>query len=365
MGLLESGEYDADHLIFFFGDSSVAGPFLTQRDPNYLNTPKFLESELQLLIHPHRSVRVVDWSFAAASMFEYYCLLCRAEKYAPSLIIVPINWRFFTPLVYDDPQWDFSELSALAPLLESFGPGVESPMDIERISLTDRFNLSCRYWGLYATGVKRWLKSTFKDSEAEQDVIAARRTVAWNERRLFEKLSKEKLDYDWAAQNYPMRIDEDNKMLRLLRAFSHAAERRNIQVIFYVTPINIEQIKAVGAFEADLFQESLERMVDTAASRGAVCLDLSGLLGSEFFLDPFEHYAEEGHRRIASLLLPEILEKLKFLSGKNEVVRGSLVFPEPLRINGRTGAVPMKRHVAKSKGGPLRPEPFMKTFTAD
>jgi hypothetical protein len=190
MRLLESDACDKNNLVFFFGDSSVAGPFLTQRDPAYLNVPRILEAKLQSLSPLNRRINVIDWSFAGASMFEYYCLLCKAAKYKPSLLIVPINWRMFSPMVYDNPDWDFSELSELAPLHERFQSGISNPLELEDISAPRHLAFKVSFLGLYASGIKHWLMSHLRESKQDPLMILARTAQREREKillRIFEK----------------------------------------------------------------------------------------------------------------------------------------------------------------------------------
>jgi hypothetical protein len=322
---LESNDDNAGSLIFFFGDSSVAGPFLSQRDPRYVNAPKILQRELYSLGPAMQEVRVVDWSFAGASMFEFYCLLCRAEKYKPLFIIVPINWRMFAPAVYDDPNWDFSELSVLAPLLEHFGDGVSNPMQLEHISMMSRLRLEFKFWSLYPAGMKYSILSKVRDKEIARNNFIMRTLVGQNEKHLLEELRNSHLTRELALTVYPMQIDENNKMLELLTAFADAAARRKIPVIFYVTPINVDRLRVLGTFDAALFQQSLANIRAAATSHNAGFLDLSDSLSSNFFTDLYEHYSEAGQQKIADFLLPQVLKRL------DENIKSSLSLDKPSR----------------------------------
>jgi hypothetical protein len=103
--------------------------------------------------------------------------------------------------------------------------------------------------------------------------------------------------------------------LQALRSVVEAAERLDMKLLFYITPIHLEEMRRRQAFDDDLFQASVERVVEAARSETSLCLNLSGLLRGRDFLDSGEHYTADGNRLIARALAVEAGEILMAAQG--------------------------------------------------
>ena len=294
-GTIRRGTAEPGSVLVFFGDSSVARPPWAKR--NSPSIPALLEAELRNFSPDSLSPSVLDWAFAGGRFFHYYCLLFEAEKHRPSLVIIPINWRSLGPQA---PQWRekfaFHELSALVPRGEWAHPSGKSVLRLEGIP-PPRLALRLLHRPtLFITGLRVSFQTTlgiqpkeepwaevFDNLPSGQELIAR-----YGDERLFNQ--------------YANRISGDNSQLRLLRRLVETADRRGVKLLFYITPIHLDEMRRRPPFDAAAFRESVGSVVDATRSETTSCLDLSDLLGEEDFIDNHEHYSDEGNRKIALAL---------------------------------------------------------------
>lgn len=102
--------------IIFFGDSSLFAP-LTRKS----SISGCLLTALERAT-PEERIILASWSFLGAHMYDYYCMSFKAFVFSPDLLIIPINWSFFST------QGFFPELCALAPLRNESPLGAENPI---------------------------------------------------------------------------------------------------------------------------------------------------------------------------------------------------------------------------------------------
>ena len=296
--------------IFFFGDSTIATPNKEEA------TPVKLQEQLQE-IYGRDSIEVIPWAFIGASMFHYYCLACKAETYSPSMIIVPINYRTFgetwdTQNHFGDGKIVYSELLSFAPMWERFGKDVASLGDLEPFSMFDKAAKRSKFLEVYYfLGIKLWTKDflnrTFsKSSPARDRISSANKNLnkAINETvgGMFEngRITEEAFD-----GLFPPQVSESQAQFSTYVALIDALRRRRIPFIFYLTPLNIEEMKEYDAYDPVEFRKSIELFRREVASRGGVFIDASLLLKrGEFTM--LEHYGPEGAEQLAEVLRPEI-----------------------------------------------------------
>lgn len=294
----------SDEIIFFLGDSSVAQPPWAEKDT--LHIPALLEPELRAAYPELGGVSVIDWSFPGGRFFHYYCLLFEAENYSPRLLIIPINWRGLGPRSWEwKKEYAFLELSALVPFSERRFASGKNIFEFEGIPPSKQLLYSYEYPMLYLTGLKMWCrtKAGLEPEEAPPANLLERLSEAkvlikrFGDRQLFEQ--------------YPLDIAADNVQLGILRSLIEASARRGMKLLFYITPIQIAELRERQPFDPVRFSESVNRVMEVATSETSTCLNLVDLLGEEDFLDPFEHYTPEGNRKIAHALAPAVRDLLK------------------------------------------------------
>jgi hypothetical protein len=289
-------------LLLFFGDSSVAQPPWASEDSRGI--PALLEEALRKY-HPELlPLSVMDWSFAGGRPFHYYCLSFEAKRHDPALLIIPVNWRALGAIA---PAWNekfpFPELSASVPFHERATLRGDTIFRLENISKSDHILAFFLRPVLYLRGLRLWVRT---ELGMETDETSEKKVIPLSEAKLIiGRFSDRRL-----FRQYANVIENDNPQLVVLRELADASSRRGIHVLFYITPIHLQEMRRREGFRPEQFQASLERV--TLALRGdtSYCLDLSGLLGEEDFIDNFEHYTPAGNRKIAHALAAAVIESV-------------------------------------------------------
>ena len=289
----------AQHLIVFLGDSSVAQPPWAAGDSPAI--PAILRDALRESSPLGASVRVLDWSFAGGRLFHYYCLLFEAEKLSPSLIVIPINRRGLGTIADEwSERFAFRELASLVPLAERSFPTGAAVMRVEDVGSSRQRILAIHRPVLYVAGMKNWILSPFRAEPGPAPQLKTLRALPPGE-HIIERYSDERL-----FTQYPRVIAHDSPPMTALRAIVETAQRRGTAVLFYTTPIHLDEMRRRPRFEAATFAASTESIVAAATSNATACLDLSDLLREDDFLDNYEHYTPDGNRAIAMALAPEV-----------------------------------------------------------
>ncbi|UCD56270.1 MAG: hypothetical protein JSV16_10575, partial [Candidatus Hydrogenedentota bacterium] len=109
---------------------------------------------------------------------------------------------------------------------------------------------------------------------------------------------------------YPMEISRDNPTLKLVRLIASTSSRRGVRVLFYITPIHVQQMRTTKNFDAAAFHRSLALVMEQGSIGTTRCVNLVDLLDESDFADGAEHYKEEGQRKLALALLPQVGEIL-------------------------------------------------------
>jgi len=292
---------DASALVIFLGDSSVAQPPWAEKGSPRI--PSLLQAYIRESVPGLQQATVADWSFPGGRLFHYYCLLFEAEKYSPVLVVIPINWRGLGPTSQEWREaFAFPELSSLVPRSERAHRSGSTMMRMEDISMTQQRFYRLHRPFLYVTGFKLWFKAAF-GMETEREFPQEMLDLLPLGKELVGRYSDELL-----FRQYANEIPHDNPHLRVLRSIVEAAGRRNLNLLFYITPIHLEEMRKRTVFDEALFAESAQRIVEAAGSDTSVCLDLSGLVREDDFLDNCEHYTAEGNRMIARALAPAARE---------------------------------------------------------
>ena len=175
---------------------------------------------------------------------------------------------------------------------------------------------------IYLIGLRSWGRSLLgfcakRDEVA--DLLSALPPVGelmaqFSDRRLFEQ--------------YPIQIDPEDPQLRMLRSLVETSSAARMKVLFYVTPIHLEEMRRREPFDETSFNRSVRTVTTCARSDWSACIDLSSLLGENDFIDCFEHYSPRGNRLIAHSLAPEAARLLGIQAGQENQPLFSSSFPE-------------------------------------
>jgi hypothetical protein len=295
------GQSHPKNPIIFLGDSSVAQP--PWAPEGLSGIPDLLHETLHSSDPRPASTHVVDWSFPGGRPFHYYCLLFEAEKHEPSLVVIPINWRGMGPLADEwNERFAYPELSSLVPTEEKSFPLSAALMRSESISQSRQLLYTLHRPMLYVGGMKNLIRSGLAPEPVLHPQIDVLKNLPPGE-HLIERYGDKRL-----FRQYSATFAENTPSMTALRLIVETAGRRDILVCFYITPIHLDEMRARPSFDVAAFETSIERVVAATTSKTTLCLDLSGLLEEDHFLDNYEHYTLEGNRRIARALAPAILD---------------------------------------------------------
>jgi hypothetical protein len=290
-------------LIFYFGDSSVAPPPWARTDTPRI--PAVLEDVLADSYPELGPVTVVDWSFAGARLFHYYCLLFEAADYSPDLIIIPINWRNLGPRSWEsEERFSFRELGALVPLSECTTSAEKAILRREGISAPKRFFSPLTQPVLCIKGLKTWGRIRL-GLESEEDPAARLLEGLRSDETIIDRFGDKQL-----FEQYTLEVSTSNPHLETLRLLAETATRRRNVLLFYITPIHIDEMRQRKPFDPFIFADSVVRLANTTTFGTSFCLSLVSLLRETDFIDCFEHYTPEGNRTIARALAPEVRKLL-------------------------------------------------------
>ncbi|GAB4348918.1 MAG: hypothetical protein Kow0099_31720 [Candidatus Abyssubacteria bacterium] len=278
------------NIVIFFGDSSVAQP--PWAEPDAPGIPALLQTELA-------GCRVVDWSYSAAALFDYYCLLFEARKHSPALVVIPINWRNLGPLSWErGTRPAFPELSAAVPL---DGPS-SRPLHSWGIHRSHQLASRAGRPLVYLTGLRAFARN--KSGRAPHD--SARFDSAPPPGELITYLSDARL---FGTYSHVDPTDEQVEALRLLARVSrhHGGPR----LLLYITPIHIEEMRTRNAHKTEAVLHSIAALTEALAAEGVKCVNLAAILSERDFIDTAEHYTAAGNRAIAEALAPEVRRLLR------------------------------------------------------
>jgi len=144
--------------IICFGDSNfIYPPDVLRNDKNQgVYMGETIRQAVKMETGKKR-VKLLDWSFAGADMFHYYCMFYKAEKLAPDLIIVSVNWRTMGPEWIKTNKRYARQLSRLAPLRRKLTPGSADPFRSRGITPATQLRYKFYFWDIYPVGFKSWV----------------------------------------------------------------------------------------------------------------------------------------------------------------------------------------------------------------
>jgi hypothetical protein len=259
-------------------------------------------------------VRIGDWAYPGADMFDYYCLLHRARKFSPDLVIIPINWRSFGRAWIR--QTRFPELSAFIPFGEEFLPEYENPLASQNISPLQHLKNKMLLFQIYPLGIKIWARESLKGAfpelgkSEEERIVAGARSVKYRTRG--RGFSRNVNEY---KSRFPMKLKEEYPMVRTLRSLAYSASQGETKVLFFIWPLDQELLGELGLLNKDELEQSRRLLLEASKANTAeniYFLDLSDFLEHRYFKDSGGHCTPSGRKRIATALaekVPEILSQ--------------------------------------------------------
>ena len=253
------------------------------------------------------SLEVVDRSHGAYSQDEFHSQIVAIERSGrvPRAVIVPVNPRSFSPHWELSPFWQFSDFK-----------------------MANRFNL---FLALRALNVLQWragVDLTEKEYAKTPVVVNGEVIGLLGDPNVVKEepvtiLSDGNLTVDrnakpstklrlMALSRYGFEI-EKSKSFPFLKKSLTIAKRTEIPILFYITPIDWENLKkCLAKDELALVERNLSVIRNTLAESGVRWIDLSDQLKHEVFDYPddqlHEHLNEDGRRQTAQALSRNLIK---------------------------------------------------------
>lgn len=318
--------------VLFLGDSAAFFPPDTIF-PRDINSAIHLSGLLLDSISSREqgiNLKMSDWSYIGATLFDRYCLYYQARKYQPDLIIVSIHWISFGSPWQDNPDFFRLELSALVPLRSELPKDYKDPLYSAGITIMKQIEHKLSIYSLYPIGARNWIRGSLWDilggeirstasaedpPEGEPAIPDASPGIPQSGNSTGPR-KKSTMSPEGYSKNYPMKIEPSHPALANIRALSYVASKHKTKVLFYLWPVDLDHFKEIGIHDPAEFEKSRLRIRDAARGEGIFFVDLSTLLGHEYVFDWQGHFTVEGRRKIAEALAPKVLEIL----GENDSV---------------------------------------------
>ena len=258
-------------------------------------------------------VRIGDWAYPGTDMYDYYCLLHRANKFSPDLVIIPINWRAFGR-AWGVQKLRFPELSAFVPLREQFLPEYENPLESLHISPSEHLKNKLLLFQVYPLGIKMWARDSLRGAfpelgrSEEERIVAGVRSLRYRKQaRAFNR------NPDHYKTRFPMKLTYENPMLRAFRSLANSASRHETEILFFVWPLDQELFAELGILDKDGIEQSRQILLEASKANTAgniYFLDLTDFLEHKYFKDSGGHCTIAGRRKIAEAIARKAYEIL-------------------------------------------------------
>ncbi len=265
--------------ILFFGDSVIHefGP----TDTDHSTIAQMLEK-----FNPPGSVKDLSHGAYEMRVFDAYLSNIARSGQHPKAIIIPINLRAYSPVKDREPVYQFAKetfiLTTQIPFIEYF----YRPLAIFRaINLypisTEEYLATPLYWGDKLVGhISDYARIDATYKNPTYDDI--------RDFMIYEHL-------------YPLKPDDRN--IIALEDIAQTARAHNLNVVFYVTPIDYQHgDRYVGKVFGETIKSDAQMLCDIVKAHDLPCLDLSTALTSNYFIDSVYinvHLKEAGRAFVA------------------------------------------------------------------
>ncbi len=312
--------------IICFGDSNSFNPpdFFASDPRNFeIHMPGLIRDAMKE--YGLQSVIFLEWAFAGADAFDYYCLFFPAANLSPDLIIVPINWRAFGDDWLEDPGWFHPELSAFVPFMERLPAGCKSPVRASNISPVRQVEYKAYLNYIYLIGLKAYMKDGIQSLLRTPAKTGNSKDIPADG---MEKQEEERVRLDMGSfeagkkligvggessldRYFPMEIRETNPTFQSLRALVHIASRRGTKVLFYIWPLDKRRFAKAGILDESRLARSKHLIAEVTKGESIYFVDLSDMLEHRDFYDAKGHCKISGRRKIARHLASEAASILR------------------------------------------------------
>lgn len=272
--------------VLYLGDSTLLLPL------GEVTTGEILQELL-----PEREVGQVAHPAYGLEVFHAYAAHMDRHGVSPQTLVLPINLRSFSPAWDRRPAYQFTKERRLLALGHPWARLLLRPLEafgFFQPSISQRAFLDTPvYDGDEVVGEVRDYETLADDEILQEEAENAYREVALED----EETAQAVLTY-----HYMLNLEPDHRKLDESIEVAELAERRGFNVIFYISPINVEQGER---FLGSRFTERLRENIQVVESRlDAAALDSVTLLNLAFELPAYdftdlEHLTETGKEVVA------------------------------------------------------------------
>jgi len=306
--------------VLYLGDSTLLLPL------GEVTTGEILQELL-----PERQVGQVAHPAYGLGVFHDYAAHMDRHGTSPQTLVLPINLRSFSPAWDKRPAYQFTKERRILALghpwarlllrpLEAFG-FFQPPISQREFMDTPVYD------GDERVGQVRDFETLAADEVLQEEAENAYREVALED----EETAQAVLTY-----HYMLSLEPDHRKLDAMAEIAELGTRRGFNVIFYISPVNVEQGER---FLESRFTERLSENIQVVESRlDAATLDNVMLLNMAFDLPAYdftdlEHLTETGKEYVAEQIASAVQgEKAPSETGPAEVTATSTAVPAPATV---------------------------------
>ena len=312
--------------ILLLGDSAVFYPPdpVIPRDTN--STIHLSAMILNSITSRTQSIelRISDWSYIGATLFDRYCFYYLAKEYQPDMIIIPIHWRSFGSPWQNNPAFFRPELSALVPFRSELPEDYKDPLKSAGITTIKQLEYKISIYSLFPVGAKLWtlnslriffggqLESGDLTNHSENGRMTQNTLSEVPESENSENLQKPStMSPAVYSKHFPMKVESSHRALCNISALSHVASKHKTKLLFFLWPVDWEYFEKLGIYDQVEFERSRQLIRNAVRGENIFFVDLSTMLRHEDIFDWQGHFTVKGRRKIAEALAPTILSILE------------------------------------------------------
>ena len=277
--------------ILYFGDSTLWHPEGSQ------TTAAMLQERL-----PDHKVGELSHAAYGMDVYRSYINFMLRQGYRPTLVIIPINMRSFSPEWDQRPGYQFTQekrvLALGLPLARVFGRPLNLFGGYEPAITQDEFLRSPVYAGTTQIG-------KVQDFE-DEDSVAPLAEGGGEQFVYYQELPADG-DYQRLLTYYYMaEVSPRHRKIGAMIDIAQRLQRVGVPVLFYITPVNAELGDVyVGEAFRQQFAANVNVVREQLAVQGVELFDFSFALAAYFFTDT-EHLRQPGKQYLAEQLAAHI-----------------------------------------------------------
>ena len=264
--------------ILYFGDSVLVSASKTDSDTRSI--PAYLSEALG------RKVTMVNHSAYHIGVYLQYVKYLVRHNLHPSLIILPVNMRSFSPEWDTRPSYQFEKDYFI------LRHGAKSLPAINPLTVLNFFADSSN---------QDWLKMPVYDVEHVCGKVNDFQGGPYSE--FSDKNMRNKIIFQ-----YRYKLNESHRKVRDLAEIANLCRLNKIRLICYVTPIDILSCEQFYPKTSEIIRDNVNVIVALLGKKNIPVLDLSARVMPEDFdwkanIYPNEHLREKGRKYVASKLV--------------------------------------------------------------